>query len=635
MLAVHLYLLAVWLLLWFVFYGCGTLVCRVARCDRDDVAALLVNPWIGLAAIIGLLQIWHFIAPVSTWACGTVCAVGVLSAALLGPSRLSLIVTTARSRPAVTIVVGLLTLWLVNRSLHEQLHADHALYYLNSIRWTSDYAIVPGLGNLHIRLAFNNSNFLLHAMIEVLAGRGHSAHVLNGLMAAMTLPIVVQGLTAALRGNSDERQVGWYVLALAMLSAAGAFDGRIYSANPDFCANLLVTVAAWRLLVLSASEAESTGARLRWNLLAIALLATAAVVVKTSVIFFAALAAIVLVAILYRLNCRRESRPLMATAGSVAFLALWSMLLFVPWMGRGYIFSGYPLYPATTAGAPVDWKLDAEETARLRDRGYRVWFRTHDEKNIDSEFYQHGWAWVPEWLVQVIILRAPFDMVLPAGIAAASMLWLGYRNLVRTTRVDEPTESDARTSHWNSSAALCGWLLAAAYLGSLVPWFLTAPGPRFATFAMWGLAGVCLGLASRTVAAAWISRHLGLILGAIAIMALLPMVDQALRIEFRYRHNPKHFFFQRRFYQSYPFVLPVVPTDENGFPPLPEANLVERVTKSGLVVYLAAPKPGDEVHELVWDSPLPATQIFDPDLELRRPGDMQAGFRIAEPTAVD
>jgi hypothetical protein len=113
-------------------------------------------------------------------------------------------------------------------------------------------------------------------------------------------------------------------------------------------------------------------------------------------------------------------------------------------------------------------------------------------------------------------------------------------------------------------------------------------------------------------------------------MLLLPMVDQALRIEVRYRNNPKHFFYQRRFYQSYPFVLP---TGENGFPTVPKAELIERTTNSGLTVYLSKPKPGDEVHELVWDSPLPAAQYFNPHLELRRPGDMQSGFRIARPDA--
>jgi hypothetical protein len=540
------------------------------------------------------------------------------------------IATIARGRPLLTAVFALLVLWLVNRSLHEQLYADQGLYYLNSIRWTTDYAIVPGLGNLHTRLAFNNSSFLLHAMLEVAVGRGHSAHVLNGLMAAISLPIVFSGFACVFRENAGDRQVGWYVLALAMLVAIAAFDGRIYSATPDLPTSLFVTVAAWRLLALAGSESESTGPNLRWNLLAIALLATAAVVVKVMVVFFAMLAALVLVAIVYLLNRNRSECPLADTLRSVAFMAIWSILLFVPWIVRGYVFSGYPVYPSTFAGAPVDWKLDAQETTQLREL-YRIWFRAYDQKNYQAAIYQDGWAWVPEWIVQAILIRAPLDVMLPVLIAVASMLWLGWRTYVRPGSSERA--SDANGSIKSASSSLvpfCGWLLAAAYVGALVAWFLMAPGARFATFATWGLAGVCVGLASRTIPVAWTIRYRWLILAALAAMALLPMFDQALRIEVRYRHNPNHFFYQRRFYQSYPFVLP---TGRGGFPPVPKAELEVKTTKSGLRVYVPAPRPGDEQHEMVWDSPVPASDYFEPDLEMRRPGELQSGFRIARPTA--
>jgi hypothetical protein len=36
---------------------------------------------------------------------------------------------------------------------------------------------------------------------------------------------------------------------------------------------------------------------------------------------------------------------------------------------------------------------------------------------------------------------------------------------------------------------------------------------------------------------------------------------------------------------------------------------------------------------LVWDSPLPAAQYLNPDLQYRRDGDLQAGFRTAKSAA--
>ena len=630
MLLAHFYILAVWLLLWVVFYGWGTLVGRVARCERLDVTALLVNPWIGLAAVIGVLQIWHFFARVNTVACGTVCVVGVLSAAVWGFGRLPSVVAAVRRGPIPAALIGLLVLWLVNRSLHPPFHTDHGLYYLNTIRWTADYAIAPGLANLHTRLAFNNSSFLLHALVEVLIGRGWSAHVVNGLLAAMTVPIAAYGFSAVFRKDAEERQVGWYHFALAMMVALSASDGRIYSATPDLPATLLISLAVWRLLVVCVDESESTGVRLRWNLLAISLLATAAVVVKVFVVFFAALAGIALAAILYRIHRAHNNRPLLDTVRSLGFAAVCALLLFVPWVGRGYVFSGYPMFPSTFAGAPVDWKYDADSAANLREI-YRIWFRAYDPTKYEAELYRDGWAWVPEWLVQVVLLRSPLDMALPTGIAVASMFWLGWYALIHRRDNDSGRKS-ATPFATTSLVQFCGWLLAAAYCAAIVPWFLTAPGPRFATFFTWGLAGICLGLAGRTVPPEWTARHRWFVLGISAAMLLLPMLDQAVRIETRYRYNTKHFFYERPFYQSYPFVLP---TGEGGFPPVPQTELVEHTTDSGLTVYLAAPKPGDEAHELVWDSPLPASQHYFPKLELRRPGDLQGGFRMASPAATN
>jgi hypothetical protein len=45
-------------------------------------------------------------------------------------------------------------------------------------------------------------------------------------------------------------------------------------------------------------------------------------------------------------------------------------------------------------------------------------------------------------------------------------------------------------------------------------------------------------------------------------------------------------------------------------------------------VYVGAPRP-DGKPEPVWDSPLPAAFGINPNLSLRRSGDMQSGFKIS------
>jgi hypothetical protein len=526
-------------------------------------------------------------------------------------------VSLAPSRPVIAALTALLIVWLANRSLGTQIYTDHGLYYMNGIRWATDYRIVPGLANLHHRLAFNNSNFLLHAMLELGGWRNYTAHIVNGLLAAMTVPIIVQGLSAAVSGRGRQQQLGWFAVALAMVVAVSAVDRRISSAHPDFAAAMLVTVAAWRLLAIQLLSEESEGKLLRYNLLTIAMLAPAAVTIKTTVVFFAGFAAIALVASLYQLAWRCGSRPMRSVMTQLTFMLPWVVVVFVPWIVRGYILSGYPVFPATIAGAPVDWIYPPEDAAELR-RVIYAWSRAA-YFNIDLGF-QPGWGWVPHWLVQVIILRGPVEAVLPvliSGLCLAAILWRKRKPL--------PECSDDGTG----SCTLSLWPLAMAYMASIVAWFFTGPSPRMGSFALWGLAAMLLVVTSRLVSADTIAHHRRWIVAGLVLVLLLPMADEALRVEVRYRNNPKLPEYGKHAYHFYPLVIP---TWTGNFPPVPQPTLVEATSRHEVVVHLGE-NDKEGLPTLVWDSPLPATQYLNHDLQYRQEGNLQAGFRTIKPTA--
>jgi hypothetical protein len=80
----------------------------------------------------------------------------------------------------------------------------------------------------------------------------------------------------------------------------------------------------------------------------------------------------------------------------------------------------------------------------------------------------------------------------------------------------------------------------------------------------------------------------------------------------------------KHFYHFYPFIWP---ESASQFPTVPMGQIVSKKTNSGLVVYLGAEQP-DGYPGLLWDSPLPAVRFFNPNLALRRPGDLQSGFKI-------
>jgi hypothetical protein len=576
-----------------------------------------VSPWIGVAAVIAFLQIWHLAAPIDAIPFLVVSIAGMMATVMFCRRQLAAMCLQSASRPGVTALTFLFVAWLANRALNTQIYTDHGLYYMNGIRWATEYRIVPGLANLHHRLAFNNSNFLLHAMLELGEWRNYTAHIVNGFLAAMTAPIIVHGFSAVLSGKGRERQLGWFAVALAMIVAVSAVDRRISSAHPDFAAAMFVTVAAWRLLAIRLLDVESGPTLLRYNLLAIGMLAPAAVTIKLTVIFFAGFAAVALLVCLYQLANRNGSPPIRFVVMHLAFMLPWVVLVFVPWMVRGYILSGYPLFPATIAGAPVDWIYPAADAADLR-RVIYAWSRAA-YFNIDVG-YQPGWGWVPHWLVQVIILRGPVEAVLPVLISMACLAAIVWRKRTPCAVGDEDGVGKYHGSVWP---------LGVAYAASIVAWFLTGPSPRMGSFALWGLAATLLVSASRFVSPDTIAHHRRIISACFVILFLLPMADEALRVEVRYRNNPKLPEFGKHAYLFYPLVIP---TWDGNFPPLPQPAIVEATSRHGVVVYLGE-NDVEGAPTLVWDSPLPAAQYLNPDLQYRRDGDLQAGFRTAKSAA--
>ena len=68
-----------------------------------------------------------------------------------------------------------------------------------------------------IDLGFNNSVFLLHAMLESLVGRPYTAHVVNGFISALGCRSSLADFRMIFRPSADERQLGWFTLAMAMI----------------------------------------------------------------------------------------------------------------------------------------------------------------------------------------------------------------------------------------------------------------------------------------------------------------------------------------------------------------------------------------------------------------------------------
>lgn len=417
-----------------VIVGIGEWVHKLL--GRDDSSRLSFDRfWTGLAAVVFGLQIWHLFLPVD-WKAALVLA----ASGLFG-----LVVGWRWSIPGKGCVIGaiLLAAWAANLALQMPWNYDSGIYHFQSVRWANEYAIVPGLGNLHGRLAFNQSYFLYVALLNLspVFQKGHL--VANSLLLAA---VACQLLSRAIQRTAPKEVRLFSILVLAQVCKQATRES-LSSPSPDYPIYILGTVVM--LWLIEGIATARIGGRLgTWPWMASLLVTCTGLTFKLS--FFAvgvAVMALLMLVTFKELN-RVVARPLVI--GTVA-----AMLFLGVWITRGVISSGYPFFPMSVAGFAVDWKMPRTAVNGVQELVYS-WARNPGRSAPDEA----GWlkAWIRDNAKSSKVNRPILMFVL-------SMAVLGSLHFLYRQR-----------------SVISRWLLAPLLppVLWLVFWFFTAPDPRFA-----------------------------------------------------------------------------------------------------------------------------------------------------------
>jgi hypothetical protein len=406
--------------------------------------------WIGLAALVAYLQIWNLGAAVSSKAWivpGAAALVGVAS----GLRALRPVEWPSLSWPIVAGFV-IAVMWLANRALAGALYYDLGLYHFGSIEYASRFAAIPGLGNLHGRLGAGNGHLLLVSFVDhgPLAKLGF--HILNGLLAAFLLVDLTGRFvryTSVPRLSSFTTRVALLLLPVLLVSIVGGKGSRINNPDLDFAAFVLVIVGMLYLV-----ECLEFGFRATPALVAISSLSLAG---TTRPLYWplAVLAAAVLMI--------RRNQTLPRVPGSLVLLL--PIVLVLGWMARQVVLSGYPLFPLTTGGLPVDWRMP---TAAVHDlnRFVTSWARSPGD---DPNVVLASWHWFTPWLRSH---EGDLDLVGPLLLLGAGIV---------SALAGRSDEDRRRRRAWRTPMHA----MTVPPLPLLVLWFFNAPDPRFATALLW------------------------------------------------------------------------------------------------------------------------------------------------------
>lgn len=276
-------------------------------------------------------------------------------------------------RIAAVFLCFMLTLLWTTRSPGQY---DTGLYHAQAIRWVEDYGVVPGLGNLHMRLAYNSAFMSLQALFSLGWLVGQSLHSLNGFFCLAALVYVFS--TVRLWGEGGLRVSDLLKCAMTVFVAQKSYD--ISSSGTDIEAMLLIfyILIKWSEY---REEGQKDGVLYGW----LCLVSVYAATVKLSA------AASVLLA-LYPLYLFVREKNVRAVVSHVAA----GLVILAPWLIRNVVISGYLVYPY--AGIDLfrpDWKMDkavlAEDSLDIKmfARGLRS----------AAEYDNSLVGWVPQWFL--------------------------------------------------------------------------------------------------------------------------------------------------------------------------------------------------------------------------------------------
>lgn len=280
---------------------------------------------------------------------------------------------------------------------------DSDLYHAQSIRWIEEYGVVPGLGNLHERFAYNSAAFAVNALYSMKWLLGRSLHTASGFFALLLSSTILE-----LGRTWREKK-----LRLADCAMIGAIYylvtiwDEVTSPSSDYLimCTVFFIIIKW-LQCLERDNREAGRGTVPYALLCVA--GVYALTLKLTA------GLILLLVIKPAVGLIQEKR----WKEILSYLRL-GLLVCLPWMARTVVISGWLLYPFPALDLfSVDWKMPAGPIA-VDAAQIKTWGRAlYNASLVDMPMYE----WFPGWFTAL----SGTEKLLILGDMGCILLFAGY-----------------------------------------------------------------------------------------------------------------------------------------------------------------------------------------------------------------
>ena len=578
----------------FACVGCGLSEFVAGRGAVVEKPDLFQSAWIGLGGLLAILQLWSLARPLDPTLLGTFIPAAIAAAGWARFMRGQRRAANPQGCGAVSGKTGrtrwspggvLLGAWVVGiclvgaaASAQRQIVAyDTFLYHLNAVRWANEYATVPGLANLHVRLGFNSAWLLLAAWLDHGFLDGRTAWVMPGFACAFFLAYLMHVLAAAKTAGPAARMAAFLLLPYGLRELVRLGPHLGYDVPAQFAlAAMFVELVRW-------SESKGSSGVLRAPLSPAAAMCVGVPAAIAFVVKPVGAPALVPVGGLLAWNLWRSVRGSGRIFSAPHAAYGLPALILAGWMARNAVLSGWLLFPAPAGALPVDWAVpraavDSYEVQSVEGLNaiLQSWPRRPGAAFHAAIGAPPG-EWFPDWFAREKH-RVEVRWLFPLGWVALGALGWGRG------RKGKPRQG------WE-------WAWPATAFAVLAFWFYAAPDLRYGDGLFWIWFALCAGLAVASWVPAMGRRAGWLVVGgaglALAWGALAQMPETVARSRWAWLHAPSA-----------------------------RLELVE-VNRQHPPLKVYVPSAGDQCG----DSPLPATPYPSDRLQARAPGDLGRGFR--------
>lgn len=363
--------------IWFLGFSVGCFLVRVKIFKLEGNVDLFRYFWIGLIVLVAILQIYSLFLPVDKTALSFVVGVSIFLCLTSPKIAIGQIKDVLRSiKPlqinfALLIFAGLILITFAHEARQLIYFYDTILYHLNAVKWISTYPAIPGLGNLHTRLAFSGPFFMYASITNIGIFYEKSAHIAISLLTAV---VFLQWMATMVKREASLPQKIFCLLTLPYIVTKG-WSYEMASLSTDIAMSLPLLVVFYYIL----SKKK--------EILIILGLATLSVTTKYSGM------AAVLVAFFYLvLNAKNMG----AFRKELFFSILVIAFMGVGFLARNAVLTGWLFYPIPLGQLNLPWTMPREAVLSIGEV-IKGWGRAPGGGYLDSlnlKFF----AWFVPWL---------------------------------------------------------------------------------------------------------------------------------------------------------------------------------------------------------------------------------------------